>query len=142
MRASSVSSKSFPPRLFLTITRIHNYCTSHSAACLKQKTDMLMALPPVQSCYTGSRKKPVEGKVARSELNKALQTKRGFVCSRSRKKALVRCAHCASSLPVVFSHNVYHAIISNKKTTTVLRFDSAPSPQRCWQLALLRPPVA
>ena len=57
------------------------------------KTDMLMETTPVQSCYTGSRKKPVEGKVARSELNKALQTKCGFVCSRSRKKALVRCAY-------------------------------------------------
>ena len=44
----------------------------------------------IQSCHMGSRHLPVRGKVGRSELNKALQSRHGFICARSRKKALTR----------------------------------------------------
>ena len=43
---------------------------------------------PSQAVQQGSRRCPIKGKIARLEFNKVLQSKCGYICTRSRKKSI------------------------------------------------------
>ena len=62
-------------------------CTDQA---ISRSAYLLIGIFLVQCCHLESRHRPVRGKVSRSELNKVLQSKHGFVCLRSRKKELAR----------------------------------------------------